>query len=88
MPYGITSGPGGMWFTESSGDRVGRITAAGEVTEFSAGLTPNGRPTGIATGADGNLWVAQEQADSIARITPSRHRDRFRPRRPARVRSR
>ena len=59
MPFGIASGPGGMWFTESEKARVGRITAAGDVTRFQTGFTANGRPTGIAVGSDGNLWITE-----------------------------
>jgi hypothetical protein len=35
-PYAITTGPdGALWFTQYRGHRIGRITTAGEVTEFS-----------------------------------------------------
>ena len=41
--YGITLGPeGNLWFTEES--KIGRITPAGVVTEFSAGITPFSEP--------------------------------------------
>lgn len=34
-PYGITVGPNGaMWFTESRGNKIGRITSKGEITEY------------------------------------------------------
>src|SRR5262249_12260291 len=39
-PEGITRGPdGNLWFIETLADRIGRITPAGVVTEFSAGIT-------------------------------------------------
>ena len=51
------------------GNRIGRITTAGKITEF--GLpAPDSQPTGIASGGDGNLWVIEFQARRIARITP------------------
>ncbi len=39
-PHGITAGPdGNLWFTEETGNRIGRITPLGVVTEFSAGIS-------------------------------------------------
>ena len=36
VPLVITSGPdGAMWFAEKSGNRIGRITASGAMTEFN-----------------------------------------------------
>jgi streptogramin lyase len=47
----------------------------GQITEFSSGLNSSGLPFGIAPGADGSLWFADEGATSaigrIGRITPS-----------------
>ena len=52
----ITAGPvGNLWFTA---DRIGRITPAGEITEFSAGLT-DADPSEITAGPDGNLWFTE-----------------------------
>jgi streptogramin lyase len=68
-PEGITWGPdGNIWFTEFWSGRVGRMTPAGVVTEFSL-PTPN--PRGIVTGPDHNLWIAEGglQHESIARMT-------------------
>jgi streptogramin lyase len=70
-PVAITAGPdGNMWFVESG--NVGRITPAGVITEFpvpGASLLYE-----IATGADGNLWLADRAGGPpypIRRITPS-----------------
>jgi streptogramin lyase len=68
-PEGITWGPdGNIWFTEFWAGRVGRMTPAGVVTEFSLPI-PN--PRGIVTGPDHNLWIAEGdlQHESIARMT-------------------
>ena len=47
-PGGIAAGPdGNLWFTKEAGDRIGRITPARVITEFSAGITPGARPFGI-----------------------------------------
>jgi streptogramin lyase len=36
LPSGITMGPdGNLWFTETSGNKIGRITTAGVITEFA-----------------------------------------------------
>src|SRR5208337_2211810 len=71
VPAGITAGPdGNLWFTEFSGDRIGRITPGGTVTEFSTGITPNSDPDEITAGPDGNLWFTEASGDRIGRITP------------------
>jgi len=68
-PEGITAGPdGNLWFAEQAG-RIGRITPAGVVTEFSNGITADSRPFAITAGPDGNLWFTEDSA--IGRITPA-----------------
>ena len=70
-PADITVGPDGdLWFTEESGDRIGRITPSGTVTEFSAGITAESGPDGITAGPDGNLWFTENFGNRIGRITP------------------
>jgi hypothetical protein len=67
-PVGITAGPdGNVWFTEYSGNRIGRITPAGIVTEFSTGIA-GATPGRVAAGPDGNLWFTG--FNGIGRITP------------------
>ena len=76
-PTASRPGPdGNLWFTEFVGDRIGRITPAGVVTEFSAGITPSSDPHGITAGPDGNLWFTEsrrrpDRADHAGR---GRHR--------------
>src|ERR1700681_1487861 len=76
-PEGIALGPdGNLWFTEFTGDRIGRITPHGVVTEFSAGMTPFSNAVGITAGPDGNLWFTENAGFStntgrIGRITPA-----------------
>src|SRR5262249_53928627 len=62
---GIASGPdGALWFTDNG--KVGRITTAGVITQFSAAsATPQG---GITLGPDGALWYAGNN-NKIGRIT-------------------
>jgi virginiamycin B lyase len=48
-------GSGNMWFTETDGNQISKITAAGAVTEYPLPVAGS-RPAGIALGADGNMW--------------------------------
>src|ERR1700724_466959 len=68
-PGVIAAGPdGNLWFTESSANKIGRISTAGTFTEFSV-PTASSSPRGIAVGPDGALWVTEHDADKIGRIT-------------------
>jgi streptogramin lyase len=71
-PKAITAGPdGNMWFT-TEGNRIGRITTSGTVTEFTL---PEGQfdnfPSRITAGPDGNVWFVTNGPATIGRITPS-----------------
>ncbi len=66
-PRGITLGPRGMWFTQPGSNQIGRISAQGAVTEFSA---PANGVNNIVDGSDGNLWFTEGGADAIGRMTP------------------
>ena len=61
QPTSIVAGPdGNLWFTEfNGGNRIGRITTAGVITEFSTGITAGALPYGITAGPDGNLWFTE-----------------------------
>ncbi len=67
-PQGIVAGPdGNLWFTETWGNKIGRITTAGVITEFTV---PTDSSLGnIAAGPDGNLWFTEENGNKIGRIT-------------------
>jgi len=45
--------------------------AAPTITEYTAGLSPNGAPHGIAEGADGSTWFTLYAKDGVGRISPS-----------------
>lgn len=69
-PYTLTVGlDGSLYFTESLGDKIGRITPDGIISEFPV-PTPDSGPYGIATGADGNIWFTERFADQIGRLDP------------------
>jgi virginiamycin B lyase len=65
FPGSTTTGPdGALWFVESA--KIGRITTAGVLTEFSL---PGGRSAAsIAGGADG-LWYTEPSAGLVGRVT-------------------
>ena len=76
----ITAGPdGNLWFTESVGNSIGRITLTGTVSEFPLPVASS--PQGIAAGPDGNLWFTEFGStpapystlggNNIGRITPT-----------------
>jgi hypothetical protein len=70
FPIGITGGPdGAVWFTEQTGNRIGRINlpSAGSgavILEYPL-PTVNSTPSGIASGPDEALWF--NQANAIGR---------------------
>jgi hypothetical protein len=60
-----------MWFTEAAAGKIGRITTAGLITEFSSGISGSSEPRDIVRGPDGNLWFTMSGLPgSIGRITP------------------
>ena len=70
QPAGITAGPdGAIWFTEENGNRIGRITTGGAITEFTGGLTAGALPVEIVAGPDGRLWFTQLGRTKIGAIT-------------------
>jgi streptogramin lyase len=84
FPQGISAGPdGNLWFVDQKQNglyKVGKITVAGQVTEYAtnvnAGVFQSGTFTfaGIAAGRDGNLWFTNSQASTslqIGKITTS-----------------
>ena len=76
-PGDITAGAdGNIWFVELNGtidgrfvtgNRVGRITMRGEITEFAI-PSPTGSPTNVAVGPDRNVWYTKGAA--LGRVTP------------------
>ena len=55
---GLTVGPDkNLWFTLTTMHAVGRITTAGVVTIFTAGISAG--TYAITAGADGNLWFTE-----------------------------
>ncbi len=61
---------GNLWFTETSGNQIGRISTAGIITGYNI-PTEQSWPNFIAAGPDGNLWFTEYDANQIGRITPA-----------------
>ncbi len=76
-PDAITAGPGGnVWFDDqnSLGFAVGKITSAGQITEYPL----SDDPWDITVGIDGNLWLPQgHTTNGIDRVTPAGKVDFF-----------
>ena len=56
-----------MWFAESKGGRIGRITTDGKISEFPL-LRPDATPWSIVAGPDGALWFVENPGNAVARI--------------------
>lgn len=74
QPHDIVAGPdGNLWFNDFGGNKVGRITPQGVVTEFSLPPRPENPsgsgPYGITVGVDGALWFTELMGMRIGRIT-------------------
>jgi len=72
-PEGLELGlDGNVWFTEFAGNKIGRITPAGLVTEFQLPVNNQGQssgPVAILRAPDGALWFTMSNASQIGRIT-------------------
>lgn len=70
-PYAIAEGPdGNLWFTEQTGNKVGRITPSGTITEYSLAQS-NSYPADIVSGPGGALWFTSSNGGYVGKITTS-----------------
>jgi virginiamycin B lyase len=70
----VAGSDGALWFTEKSANKVGRITTAGQVTEYpipnlASGLSDTG-PTQIVS-SGGALWFLTDIGESVYRMATS-----------------
>lgn len=65
-----------VWFTECQAGKIGRVTSAGQLTEFALGA--GSAPKGIAAGPDGAMWYSDDGLSSIGRIDRNGHVTSFR----------
>ncbi|VTR98683.1 Virginiamycin B lyase OS=Streptococcus gallolyticus GN=vgb PE=3 SV=1 [Gemmata massiliana] len=69
-PRGITAGPdGNLWFAEMTGNKIGRITPKGEITEYPV-PTDDAQPYGVVTGPDKMIWFTESATGKIGRLNP------------------
>src|SRR5262245_66574976 len=61
---------GSLWFTESAGNRIGRMSPDGSGLREFALPKPNSSPRIIALGADGDMWFSEHTGNRMGRITP------------------
>src|SRR6202012_1395814 len=59
---------------EYTGNRIGRVTTSGTVTEYSTGITVNSGPEGITSGPGGKLWFTEYTGNRIGTISPTNGR--------------
>ena len=67
----IVAGPNqSMWFTEVTGNRIGAVTMAGVITEYTI---PTGAsvPGGIAVDTDGMVWFTESAKGKLGRLDPT-----------------
>ena len=67
IPSGVAVGPdGSIYFAELGPGKIGKMSLDGAIDEFKI---PDGRPLGLAAGADGNLWATVPREHLIYRMT-------------------
>jgi streptogramin lyase len=73
-PGSITTGPdGNLWFTETSGNKIGQINPTTHAFAEFPVPTASSTPQGITTGPDGNLWFTETSGNKIGQINPTTH---------------
>lgn len=71
-PETIAVGPdGNLWFDETRGNVIGRITTAGGISGFGGGLTHGAAVGALSAGPEGNVWFTEAANNDVGRITPS-----------------
>jgi streptogramin lyase len=58
--------------TRASTPSIGRVTPAGQITEFRLGLHERSEPEAL-TAAGGSIWFIDRETEAIGRIRPPRH---------------
>ena len=70
LPVSIVAGRGGLlWVAEADGGKILRISRAGKFREFA--LPGGGRPYGLASAPDGNVWFTDRGSNRVGLITPA-----------------
>ena len=70
-PTTIALAPDGtLWFTESAGNRIGRMNPDGTGLKEFPLPNPGSAPRIIALGSDGNMWFSEHTGNRMGRIAP------------------
>src|SRR5690348_17124416 len=70
-PLSITPGPdGNVWFAEYDWGFLGKITPAGNITEYDVRTGGGDFLQGIVTGPDNNIWFTRWQPNRIEKLDP------------------
>jgi virginiamycin B lyase len=70
LPVSITAGRGGvLWVSESDAGKLLRISPPNRTREFA--LPSGGRPYGLMSAPDGNVWFADRGRNRIGLVTPA-----------------
>jgi virginiamycin B lyase len=64
---GRNAGDGELWFTDSGGNRIGRISTQGAVSELLV-PTPSSNPVGIAATPSGSVFFTEQAGNKIGRV--------------------
>ena len=62
---------GTLWFTESAGNRIGRMAQDGSALREFDLPHPGSAPRIITAGSDGNMWFSEHLGNRMGRITPA-----------------
>ncbi len=69
-PRYIVAGPdGALWFTDGGDESIGRITTAGQVSEYPIATATPSSPQGIVS-AGGQLWFVEAALDALGSVDP------------------
>ena len=58
---------GALWFSEAAGDRIGRMTVDGKVTEFPI-PSHDSQPRAMVTHPDGSIWFVETSTNALGRV--------------------
>jgi virginiamycin B lyase len=71
QPYDLAYANGGIWFTERTGNQIGRLDiATGTIQEYAI-PTANSQPTGIAISSVVYIWFCTRSSNQVTRFNPT-----------------
>ena len=60
---------GSLWFSETKGDKVGRLSPDGVISEIRV-PTEGAHPTGLGIDSKGNVWISERDGSKIGCLRP------------------